>query len=341
MVAMQVLITGATGFVGSHAARAARAAGHEVRVLVRNPDKLAAVLGPDIVNPDHVVVGDMADAAAVASALEGCDSCIHAAAAVGVSSAAHGVDKNIDGTRAVLGQAVAAGCDPIIYTSTVGIFVPSPEPVITSSSPLADPRSAYGRSKIGTEHYVRGLEDSGAPVVVFYPGAVTGPEQPVLDSNMEGIAESLRQGLPVCRSGGLSVLDVRDLADALVAALQPGLGPRRFMAGGHFFDWASYGELLASVSGHDLRRFPISARGLRAVGATLDGLRRIRPIDWPINRESTAFMTTMTATDDSALRHQLGIELRPATETIGDAISWLVEAGHLDARFAPALVGRA
>lgn len=334
---MRVLITGATGFVGSHAARSVRAAGHDLRLLVRTPSKVTAVLGEGFLDPADVITGDMTDADAVARALEGCDACVHAAAVVGVSSGGGDLSKNTDGARLVLGQAVATGCDPVIYTSTVGIFVPPREPVISAASPLADPRSNYGKSKIGTEHFTRGLADADAPIVVFYPGGVTGPDQPVLDSNMEGIVESLKRGLPICRTGGVTVIDVRDLATAITAALEPGRGPRRYMAGGRYFDWDRYAALLEQVSGHPLRRFPVSARALRGMGTGLDWVRRIRPIDWPVNRESTEFMTTMCPTDDSALYDELGITYRPTEETLADAMRWLVAAGHLDGRFTPNL----
>ena len=334
---MRVLLTGGTGFVGSHAARALQAAGHQVRLLVRTPGKVATVLGDDVVDPSDVVAGDMTDPDAVARALEGCEACIHTAAVVGVSGGSGDLTRNTVGAQVVLGQAVAAGCDPVVHTSTVGIFIPPHDPVITVTSPLADPRSAYGRSKLGAELYARGLADAGAPVVVLYPGGVTGPDQPVLDSNLEGIVESIARGLPVCRDGGVTVIDVRDLADVFVALLEPGRGPRRYMAGGRFFDWDAYAGLLAGVSGHALRRFPISPRALRGMGAGLDLLRHIRPIDWPVNRESTEFMTTMRPTDDTALHDDLGLTPRPTEETLADAMRWLVAAGHLDPGLAPAL----
>lgn len=331
------MITGGTGFVGSHAVRAVLAAGHEVRLLVRTASKVDAVLGAGMVDPAEVVVGDMTDPVAVAQALEGCDACLHAAAVVGVSGGDGDVSKNTDGARTVLGQAVAAGCDPVIHISTVAIFVPPTEPVIQATSPLAVPRSNYGRSKIGTEHYTRGLEDAGAPIVVFYPGGVTGPDQPVLDSIMQGIAEALKRGLPVCGSGGVTVIDVRDLAAAIVAALEPGHGPRRYMAGGVYFDWDAYAHLLRQVSGHAMWRFPITATALRGVGAGLDVFRRLQPLDWPVNRESTELMTTMCPTDDTPFHEELGVGYRPTEETMADAIRWMVAAGHLDARLAPNL----
>lgn len=77
MKVMRVMITGATGFVGSHTVRAVLAAGHEVRVLVRSAAKVTAVLGDGILDPSDIVIGDMTDAVAVAEALEGCDACIH------------------------------------------------------------------------------------------------------------------------------------------------------------------------------------------------------------------------------------------------------------------------
>ena len=83
---MRVLVTGGTGFIGSHATAALLAAGHEVRLLARDPSKVDRVLGPRGIEPGEVVPGDMGDAASVWRALKGCDAVLHAAAAVGVAS---------------------------------------------------------------------------------------------------------------------------------------------------------------------------------------------------------------------------------------------------------------
>ena len=336
LAAMRVMLTGATGFVGSHTARAVDAAGHDLSLLVRSSDKAAAVLGEELAGRCRLVVGDMTDTDAVAEALDGADACIHTAAVVSVSSGGGDLSKNTDGARVVLGSAVAAGCDPVIYTSTTAIFIPSPDPVITPDSPLADPRSNYGKSKIGAEHYCRGLADAGAPIVVVYPGGVIGPDQPVLDSSLEGFGEAVSKGLPVVRTGGVTIIDVRDLAAAMVALLTPGGGAKRVMAGGHFYSWSGLGDLLESVTGSKVRRIPVRPAALRGMGAVLDAARKVRDIEWPVNREVAEIMSSMCDSDDSSLA-ELGITLRSAEESMADSMRWMVEAGHLAPEFAPKL----
>ena len=102
---MRVLVTGASGFVGSHTVRALLAAGHRPRALVRDPGKTAKVLQAIGVPAEEVELmpGDMLDAAAVADALDGCDAAIHAAAAIGVTGPHRDlVEVNVTGTRNVV-----------------------------------------------------------------------------------------------------------------------------------------------------------------------------------------------------------------------------------------------
>jgi len=334
---MQVLVTGGTGFIGSHAVAAFVAAGHRVRILARRRSRVEEVLGVHGVTVDDVIEGDMADPDAVARALEDCDAVLHAAAAVGVASGSmEAVAGNEAGTRTVVGQAVDAGCDPVMYTSSVAVLYPPSEPVLTADSPLGEPVSAYGRSKVACERYVRELQADGAPVVSLLIGGVYGPDQPHLDSAMRSIVAAASQAMVVTR-GGVGVLDVRDLAQILTACLEPGRGPRRYLVGGRFQDWAHWTDLLADVLGRPIRRMPVPGPAMTALGRFLDGAKRLRDFDYPLTYEAALYMTSAVPTDDTATLDDLGVTYRPTTETLADATRWLIAAGHLDARHAPAL----
>ncbi len=334
---MRVLVTGGTGFIGSHATDAMLAAGHEVRLLARTPAKVAGVLRPRGIEPTEVVAGDMGDATSVRAALEGCDAVLHAAAAVGVASGdLAAVEGNLAGTRNVIGQAVELGCDPILYTSSVAVLYPPTTPVLGVDAPLAEPISAYGRSKRDAEAWVRALQADGAPVTSLLIGGVYGPDQPRLDSAMHSIVAAASQAMVVTR-GGVGVLDVRDLAQLVVAALEPGRGPRRFLAGGRFLDWPTWTDELSAVLGRPVRRVRVPARLMTTLGRAIDLAQRVRPFDYPLTYEAALYMTSGVPTDDRATLDALDVAYRPTRDTLADATRWLIEAGYLDAVHAPAL----
>lgn len=341
---MVVLVTGATGFVGSYVVPALLARGHEVRVLVRDRDRAAATLSRRGVDPASVdvVVGDVLDRTSIDRAVKGCDAVVHAAAAIGVTAAGgpSTFEQNVDGTSAVVDAALSAGCDPVVHVSTIAVFIPPDGPIITTASSLATPRNEYGRSKTAAERLARERQDAGDPVAIVYPGGVIGPDQPRLDAMMEGIAAARRTGWPAT-PGGLCLVDVRDLAEVLAAAVQPGLGPRQLMVGGSFLTYAELGDLTDELCGVRARRIPLPRPALLGTAAVLDVLRRFLPIAYPLTRDAAEIMLTTVPTDDTATLASLGVQLRPVRESVADALRWMVAAGHLPAPLAPRLASTA
>lgn len=337
---MRVLLTGATGFVGSYTLASLVGRGHRVRALVRDEERARATIARRGVEPSacELVLGDVLDGGSVAAAVDGCDAVIHAAAAIGITTAGGGstYDQNVGGTKHVVEAALAAGCDPVVHVSTVAVFVPPAAPVITADSPLASPRNEYGRSKLAAERWVRDKQAEGAPITVVYPGGVMGPDQPRLDAAMEGLASARKVAWPGC-PGGVTIIDVRDLAEALAAALVPGRGPRRLLLGGPFLTFGEYGDLTDELCGIRARRLPLPGPLLRAAGSALDVVRRVVALDYPLTRDAAEIMATMVPTDDQPSLDELAVTLRPVRETLRDSLRWLVEAGHLPASAAPGL----
>ncbi|GAA2416452.1 hypothetical protein GCM10010191_28570 [Actinomadura vinacea] len=330
---MRVFLTGASGFVGSHTARSLVAAGHRPRALVRDPGKAAKVLARLGVAAGDVELhpGDMLDPGAVGEALDGCDAAVHAAAAIGIGHPGDPendlVRVNLAGTRNVVGGAVARGLERVVHVSTVAVFVPPHGPRITTGGPLAAPRTGYGRSKVAAERYVRDLQDEGAPVTIVYPGGVCGPDQPVLDALMEGLAAALDQAWPL-PPGGVSVIDVRDLAEALARAVTTP-APDRLLLGGHFLTWPQYADLCDRATGLKCRRFRVPAGVVLGAGSLLDAAKRVRHFDYPLTRDAAEFMVKLVPTDDAPALDALSLTLRPVEETVEDSLRWLAEAGHL------------
>ncbi|MEU5879290.1 NAD-dependent epimerase/dehydratase family protein [Spirillospora sp. NPDC047279] len=331
---MRVFLTGASGFVGSYTAAALLAAGHRPRALVRDPGKAAKVLNAIGVAAENVELlpGDMLDAGTVADALDGCDAAVHSAAAIAITG--HGgdvVDANVQGTRNVVGAAVARGLDPVVHISTIGIFVPPSEPVITADGPFAVPHGDYGRSKLEAERYVRGLQADGAPVTIIYPGGVCGPDQPVLDTLMEGLVGGLEKGWPMPH-GGVSVIDVRDLGEAIARTVTGRHSGYRWLLGGHYLTWPQVADLCDELTGVKCRRIAVPDWVMLGLASALDLARKIKPFDYPLTRDAAEFMVKLVPTDDTPVLDALDLTLRPARDTFEDGLRWLAAAGHLDPR---------
>ena len=238
---MSVLVTGGTGFVGSHVAARLVESGRAVRLLVRDPAKLARV--PALVDTTSidVVVGDVTDRASVERALDGCTGVVHSAALVSLAErdAAHAEAVNVGGTRLVIGGAAERGI-MAVYVSSVSVFGIA-QSEITIESPLTDPIGGYTRSKVAAERFVREVQEQGAPVAVVYPSGVLGPDAPDLGSTYLGLIGWVRT--PPKTTSGVSIVDVRDVAVAIERVL--GAAPARWMLGGTYLPYA---ELRAAIA---------------------------------------------------------------------------------------------
>jgi dihydroflavonol-4-reductase len=326
---MRVLVTGGTGFIGSHTVAALRRRGFEVRVLARRPERIGEVLAPLGAPSVEVVEGDMTDPDAVARAVDSCDAVIHTAAEIGVSGGrGPSGTANVDGVRQVMGAAVERGLDPIVYTSTVAAHLPTEEPVITRDTPLAEPHSAYGRAKRAAEELVRSYQAAGAPVTTFVIGGVYGPHPPSINGAYAGLLAAL-QGAMVVSDGGVGVVDVRDLAEALAAAVEPGRGARRYVAGGRFLTWEGWTLALAEAVGREVPMTRMTAEEMVALGRQLDERREQQEVDIPLSEEAAIIMTSCVPTDDEATLAELRVAWRPTVDTLRDCVAWLVDQGLL------------
>ena len=207
---MKALVTGATGFVGSHLAEALRERGHEVTALVRSPSKSAA-LGPLGV---RVVPGDLDDPASLARAVDGQDVVFHVAGLVAARDEDGFLRANRDGTANLVEAAGRARASRFVYVSSMAAAGPAtPGRPLTGTEPPR-PVTAYGRSKLAGEAAVKA---GGLPWVIIRPPTVYGPR----DREVLKVFQMARWGVaPVFGDGSqeLSAVHGADLAAALAAA---------------------------------------------------------------------------------------------------------------------------
>jgi len=328
---MHVMITGGTGFIGYHTAQALLAAGHQVRLLVRDKDKLRRLYGSDITD---YVLGDVTDPKSVARALRGCDAVVHTAAMVSIdqADAERVMATNVGGTRLVIGGAVEQGCKRIIHVSSVTALYDPDAPFLNEYSPPGTASNAYGRSKVESEIYVRELQDAGAPIHISYPASVIGPDDPALTEPHQGLMTYLIDAVPVLPSGNQWV-DVRDIAEAHLQMLERNLAPGRYTLGGHFLTWTRLVDVLQSLTGRRIRKIPVPGSVMLGVGRLLDWFNGVRgkALDIPVTHEAMVYATNWIKMDNSKARAELGLAFRPVEESLADAIRSLVAQGQLDA----------
>lgn len=337
-----MLVTGGTGFTGSHTAAALAAAGHEIRLMVRSPAKVGQVFPLGGFVPDDVVVADMTDRDALETAFHGCDGVIHTAALVDLRRRfARTVEEaNTRGVDVVIGGAVRRGIPSIVHVSSLTVFLARNGPPMSASSPIIDGTSAYTRSKIAAERYVRRLQDAGAPVRVCYPAGITGPDDPGLSAVTAGLL-SFMTSVFVVTSGGMQVVDVRDLATLLVTLLELPPGPHRYVAASEMLSMQQLYDLCGTLTGTHPRRIRVPGSVLRAAGTVGDMVKRLYDFDFPLTREGMDMTTGWPGADASSTTRDLGITFRDPTETLRDTLRWLYLAGHLTAEQAGTLAREA
>jgi len=320
------MVTGGTGFIGGHVTRALLDAGHEPRLLVRDPEKLERQCALLEIEPSAVtaVPGDILDRDSVLAALDGSDACIHAAAFTSLTpeEMPQALDVNAPGARIVLDAALEHGCDPVVSVSSMSVIFPPTGDLLSADDPVHEGGAPYNASKADADLYARARQDDGAPVVIVYPAGVTGP----LDLGVNVLEAMWAQILAsefvlLAETGGYLTVDVRDVAAATAALLAPGRGPRRYMMGGTFLDWTDFADVIDTVTGLERTRVETTRAELE---------QQIEP-------EAVAIMLGVVPSDDAPLHRDTGVEWRPFADTLHDTISWMLQQGRLDPRWVPAL----
>ncbi|MGO9380178.1 MAG: hopanoid-associated sugar epimerase [Dissulfurispiraceae bacterium] len=254
---MKVLITGATGFIGSHVARLLREKGLEVIALVREENSASVLKSIDV----QTINGDVRDYDSIERAVKGCSQIYHLAAdyRLWVPDPEVMYDINVQGTKNIMMAALESGVEKVIYTSTVGVFVASPngEPSNEESlAQLGDMTGHYKRSKFIAEREVRRFIAKGVPVVIVNPSTPIGTmdRKPTPTGRM--IVDFLEDRIPAYLNTGLNFVDVEDVALGHWLASLHGKTGERYILGNRNMSLRDFFQLLASIT----RRRPPAVR---------------------------------------------------------------------------------
>jgi nucleoside-diphosphate-sugar epimerase len=304
-------------------------------VLARSPERVATALTPLGVDGVETVTGDVTDAVAVESALEGADAVLHAASVFSMD--ARRADEmravNVRGTDTVLGTAHHRGLDPIVYMSSeLALLPPADGEVLTPDSPVKQPSWPYCRSKAESELVARSYQRQGAPVVSVMPAALWGPHDPHFGEGVTRATNVLKKRYPIVMRGGMHIADVRDVAAVLAAVMTRGRGPRSYMVAGRYISLPDLIRTLADLTGRRIRFAILPGWFLAGFGRLADVVQRRVSTRLPWDAEGIWVMNCAARCDDSTTRSELGFEPRALRETLTDTVRWLVEVGHITPR---------
>jgi dihydroflavonol-4-reductase len=323
------LVTGASGFVGSAVAKAFREAELQVRVLIR-----ASSPRINIDPSDTIVVGDICDRDGVAAALRGVRYLVHAAAdyRLWAPSPAEIFRTNVEGTRIIMEEALRAGVERIVYTSSVATIEPGSGGSSDESRPLSEDRAIgpYKKSKVIAERVVEDMvRRSGLPAVIVNPSTPIGPRDVRPTPTGRIIVEAARGRMPGFVDTGLNLVHVDDVAAGHLAALRKGVIGERYILGG---ENVSLRTMLADIAHMTARRppwlrVPVAAVYPVAVGAELwSHVSKREPF---ATRDALRMARHHMFFNDAKARRDLAYSARPYREGIADAIAWFQDAGYL------------
>jgi nucleoside-diphosphate-sugar epimerase len=318
---MNVFLTGGTGFLGSEVARRLRARGDDVTALVRNPDRARPLAEMGC----RLVAGDLGDASAIRSGMQGCDAVIHGAAIyeVGIPASRRPAmyDANVRGTETVLEAAEVLEIPKAVHVSTIAAFGNTRGQVVDETH-QHDRRytSYYDETKHLAHELARGFAARGLPCVIAQPGQLYGPG----DHSEVGatIHRFVRGRLPMLPFPelGMNFVHRDDAAAGIILTLDRGTPGDQYPLGGELTTMRGLIETLARITGRKAPRRAVHVVLLRLLAPL--GPLAARSLGLPPNlREviTSAHDVTFWARDDKA-RKELGYSPRPLEQGLRDTL---------------------
>jgi dihydroflavonol-4-reductase len=328
---MKALVTGGTGFIGSHVVRALVDDGASVRVLVRPGSDRRALAGL----PVELVTGDLGEPASLAPALAGVEVLYHVAADYRLWAPDPSVlyRVNVEGTRALLRAAEAAGVSRVVYTSSVGALgLPPDGGAGTEATPsrLEDMVGDYKRSKFLAEREAEAAARRGLPVVIVNPSAPVGPGdwKPTPTGRM--LVDYLRGRMPAYLDTGLNIVHVQDVARGHLLAAARGRSGERYILGhaeGNLGLRAIF-QRLAPYSGVPAPRVRLPHGVALAIAAGSELVARVVGGEPLVAKTAVRMAAKRMFFDPSRAIHELGLPQTPVDQALRDAVDWFWAHGY-------------
>jgi dihydroflavonol-4-reductase len=329
---VKVLVTGATGFVGSHVAKELAAQGASLRLLVRRTSNLANLEGLNA----ETVTGDLTEPESLRTAVRGCEALLHVAAdyRLWVRDPKQMYAANVEGTRALLRMAREEGVRRSVYTSSVATMAFREDgTIVDEATPVSveDMVGHYKRSKFLAEQVALEAAAGGQQVIVLNPTTPIGPGDIKPTPTGRIVVDFLNRKFPAYMDTGLNLVDVHEVARTHVAALDPAVGRpgERYILGGENLTLKQILDKMSAITGLPSPTMKVS-HGVAMVFALFDETVQGRLL----GREPRATVESvrmgrkkMFASSAKAQR-ELGFRVVPVYEALREAIAWFRAHGY-------------
>jgi dihydroflavonol-4-reductase len=327
---MTVLVTGATGFIGSAVARQLLARGEAVRVIARAGGDRRNLAGL----PIEIVEGDLRDPACRTAATRNITALYHIAAdyRLWVRDEAAMYATNVDATVDLLRRAADGGAKRIVYTSSVATLglnpdgTPSDEETPVS---LADMVGPYKRSKFLAEEGVRKLADEGVPVVIVNPTAPVGPRDVKPTPTGRTVLEAAAGKMPAFVDTGLNLVHVDDVATGHLLAHDRGAVGSRYILGAENLTLQQILQRIAALTGGKAPRVKLPIAAVLPIAYVIEGLARLTGREPLATVDGVKLARKMMFFSSDKAARELGYQARPVDDALRDAIAWFRAEGLL------------
>jgi dihydroflavonol-4-reductase len=327
---MKIFLTGATGFVGYHVARALAANGASLRLLVRKTSNLSNLEGL----PGDLVTGDLADPKPMKDALAGINAVVHVAAdyRLWIPDPQAMYRANVDGTRELLRLAREAGVPRFVYTSSVAtmhFFTDGSVSDEDTPVSLADMVGHYKRSKFLAEQEAIQAAQAGQHVVILNPTTPIGSHDVKPTPTGRIFVDFLKRKFPAYMDTGLNLVDVTEVARAHALALTQGAPGRRYILGGENLTLKQILDRLSALTGIPSPTVKIPF----AVAATYAFFEewitgRIRGREPRATLEEVRMGRKKMYASSARAERELGFRVLPVDAALQSAIDWFRAHGY-------------
>jgi len=327
---MKVFITGATGFIGGHVARAYAAAGAELRLLTRRSSKLAAIEG---ISAD-VVVGDLRQPESLRTALRGYDALVHVAAdyRLWVRDPAEMYSANVDGTRELLKLAREEGVGKVVYTSSVATMgFKADGTIVDEATPVSldDMIGPYKRSKFLAEQEAIKAARAGQHVIILNPTTPIGSGDARPTPTGRIFVDFLNRKFPAYVDTGLNLVDVAEIARANVVALERGTPGERYILGGENVTLKQILDRMAAITGLPSPTMKVPhAVALAFAYFDENFTGKLLGKEPRATVEEVRMSRKMMFASSAKAERELGFRVRPVGAAMRSSIEWFLAHGY-------------